>query len=578
MKIRCTKSGRVPAISLNVVALLRKLSRDLSRTVLGHQALVKQEKGKRLVAREDLARCQKLARAKIPSLLEDIEKAAPRDPKTRYRFFGYFAAYLSSIYGHRTGVLTRMRVKEVRAAIGDDEKGYLINVSPGAQDSAQVRHRTDISERGGVRVVPDLDPPPRQDSPDQRVFFFSSLGRGEAKDMARYFRGAWTEMGLKGAPSIMDVRTAVSTLNFVVNRDSEVRANLASFMCHSVDTQDRFYALHRNIQRAQMIRRMFICLAVADPEKELAAAAARAAATTQPREERKGTPSKRAAAINLLAQKVKRKRLVRPREKPEMQGRIGNLAYEMTKTKESQLCPVCGGSFVQLAKRIRNRHAVVNPEERVILNNMATGRVTLPPGPCPMPGCGLRRMHVAKHLKTHHVISRRRLKEELLKLKRAAGIAALAKLRATNPQQPMATTLDLPDPGEGSSTSQRQPCANPSCRALAQHCQGLQEEIQRLGRNEEMQQQQPSSSSSSSSDEETQQQQKPSSSSSSSSDEETQQQQQPSSSSSSSSSDEETQQQQQPATPRQEAKTSSARKRLPFTQGLPQQSSSSFSS
>ncbi|XP_027132018.1 uncharacterized protein LOC113744949 [Larimichthys crocea] len=63
-----------------VIRELRKLSKDLNRTVLGHQALIKQAKGKRLVAREDLARCQALARAKIPSLLEDIEKAAPRDP------------------------------------------------------------------------------------------------------------------------------------------------------------------------------------------------------------------------------------------------------------------------------------------------------------------------------------------------------------------------------------------------------------------------------------------------------------------------------------------------------------------
>ena len=58
-----------------------------------------------------------------------MKAAPPRDPKTRYRFFGYLVAYLSSIYGHRSGVLTRMQVKEVQHAIGDEEKGYLINVS-----------------------------------------------------------------------------------------------------------------------------------------------------------------------------------------------------------------------------------------------------------------------------------------------------------------------------------------------------------------------------------------------------------------------------------------------------------------
>ncbi|KAE8278164.1 hypothetical protein D5F01_LYC23752 [Larimichthys crocea] len=45
-------------------------------------------------------------------------------------------------------------------------------------------------------------------------FFFSSLCRGEAKDLVRYFRMAWAEMGLKGAQSIMDVRTTVSICRF----------------------------------------------------------------------------------------------------------------------------------------------------------------------------------------------------------------------------------------------------------------------------------------------------------------------------------------------------------------------------
>ncbi|TKS65994.1 Muscle M-line assembly protein unc-89 [Collichthys lucidus] len=278
-----------------VIRELRKLSKDLSRTVLGHQALIKQEKGKRLVAREDLARCQELARAKIPSLLEDIEKAAPRDPKTRYRFFGYFAAYLSSIYGHRTGVLTRMRVKEVRAAIGDDTTGYLINV---------LEHKT-VRKFGTAQIYLNAEEYGwcwtwlrlRSRTVPTNRFFFIFPRPGGGQRHGQYFRRAWTEMGLKGAPSIMDVKTAVSTLNFESNRDSEVRTNLASFMCHSVDTQDHFYALHRNIKRAQTIRKLFVCLAVAEPEQAAAAAAgAAAAATTQPRE---GAMRMRASTPNL---------------------------------------------------------------------------------------------------------------------------------------------------------------------------------------------------------------------------------------------------------------------------------------
>ena len=48
---------------------------------------------------------------------------------SRYRFYGYLVAYLVSIYGHRRGVLTSLRVREVKEALGDEQAGYLINVS-----------------------------------------------------------------------------------------------------------------------------------------------------------------------------------------------------------------------------------------------------------------------------------------------------------------------------------------------------------------------------------------------------------------------------------------------------------------
>ena len=48
-------------------------------------------------------------------------------------------------------------------------------------------------------------------------YFFSSLGRGEAKDMVRYVRRAWAEMGLPGAPSLLDIRSAIATYVSITN-------------------------------------------------------------------------------------------------------------------------------------------------------------------------------------------------------------------------------------------------------------------------------------------------------------------------------------------------------------------------
>lgn len=42
-------------------------------------------------------------------------------------------------------------------------------------------------------------------------YFFSSFGKGQAKDMVRYIRMAWAEMGLPGSPTVLDIRSAVAT-------------------------------------------------------------------------------------------------------------------------------------------------------------------------------------------------------------------------------------------------------------------------------------------------------------------------------------------------------------------------------
>ncbi|KAE8280949.1 hypothetical protein D5F01_LYC21521 [Larimichthys crocea] len=148
-----------------------------------------------------------MARVKMPSLLEAIEKALPRDPRRRYRFFGYLAAYLSSIYGHRTGVLTRMHVKEVKEAVGDDERGYLINVMEhkNVRKFGPAQLYLEAEEYGWFRTWLRLR---NRTVPTQLLFIFGPR-RGEGHHPILSM--AWVEMELKGTPSLMDIRTTVST-------------------------------------------------------------------------------------------------------------------------------------------------------------------------------------------------------------------------------------------------------------------------------------------------------------------------------------------------------------------------------
>ncbi|CAL1599010.1 unnamed protein product [Knipowitschia caucasica] len=186
-----------------------KLARDFSRRVTAHQQAVKAKKLDRLISREDLTRCIEACRDVIPTLLDEVEAAPIEDCLSRFRFFGHLAAYLASIYGHRSCVYTNLLAREVREAKGDENAGYLVNVS-----NHKTTHKYGMAQ---IYLTPEeygwctrwlglLN----RGVPSNR-FFFSNNGKGVMKDLKRYMIRAWQEIGLKGEPDFLDIRTAVST-------------------------------------------------------------------------------------------------------------------------------------------------------------------------------------------------------------------------------------------------------------------------------------------------------------------------------------------------------------------------------
>ena len=73
----------------------------------------------------------------------------------------------------------------------------------------------------------------------------------------------------------------------------------------------------------------------------------------------------------------------------------------MTKTKDIGTCPICLKRLQGVAKHLREFHRVHNPKEREILNNMASGRVRLGGGVCPLVPCNTFVLHLEKHLQAH---------------------------------------------------------------------------------------------------------------------------------------------------------------------------------
>ncbi|KAJ8333412.1 hypothetical protein SKAU_G00414200 [Synaphobranchus kaupii] len=208
---------------------------------------------RKVVLRQLAVKASKVSKVVAKDTLQDIKTAPLTHLAVRTRFYGYLAAFLQSLYGHRSGVLTNMTVPEVLQAEGDETIGYVINVNQHKTNrqfgAAQIYLEPDEYE--WMRTWVDL----RKTRAPMNNLFFSMTGMGPAKSLLKFFKQVWAEMGLPGKPTFTDIRTAVATHNHTVN-DPEVRKMVAEYMCHDLTTQNRFYALHHGVREAKT-RRIF---------------------------------------------------------------------------------------------------------------------------------------------------------------------------------------------------------------------------------------------------------------------------------------------------------------------------------
>ncbi|XP_056298488.1 uncharacterized protein LOC130211638 [Pseudoliparis swirei] len=199
------KSCRLRRAQISAITrAVQKALQNLARPIVSHQLKVKAAKMKKTVSRASLRRCQEQARLVIPELLTDYN--------LRDDFYGYFSAFVISIFGHSPGVLTNMTVPEVEAAKQDPllptDTGYVITID---------EHKTN-TDFGGAQIFLTFEEFSwlerwleirKHLSPKNRRVFVTR-GDGPVKNMVRYLQTAWAQMGLPGRPTFTDLRTAVS--------------------------------------------------------------------------------------------------------------------------------------------------------------------------------------------------------------------------------------------------------------------------------------------------------------------------------------------------------------------------------
>ncbi|XP_049334427.1 uncharacterized protein LOC125801674 [Astyanax mexicanus] len=114
-------------------------------------------------------------------------------------------------------------------------------------------------------------------------------------------------------------------------------------------------------------------------------------------------------------------------------------------------CPVCKKMLSSISAHLSTVHHVENVEEKKILIQLANQKVSILTSPCPVPGCGYQKTRLDRHLTNCHRDLSDQARERCIQTaQRIKAITLLRELRASSPNVPMATRLDLAAADESS--------------------------------------------------------------------------------------------------------------------------------
>ncbi|XP_076852287.1 uncharacterized protein LOC143505579 isoform X2 [Brachyhypopomus gauderio] len=247
---------RLKRVSLiNITREIKGIIKKQRRSVVIHEIKVKESKDGRAISKETLLQCRLKARQQIPEILKSLE--GRRSIKLQRSFYGHLTAYLSCIYGHRTGVYQNLQVEEVLQAKHHPEMDvYLINVESHKTNETfgVAQLLLTAEEYGWFRSYIKL----RNGLPGGKIskFFFSNSTPNTCKNLNEYLQHAWQQMKLPGKPKFTDIRSSIAT-HARNELDPKEREMVAHFMCHNTSTANKFYALNLTTIEAAKHRDIF---------------------------------------------------------------------------------------------------------------------------------------------------------------------------------------------------------------------------------------------------------------------------------------------------------------------------------
>ncbi|KAK1875453.1 Upstream activation factor subunit spp27 [Dissostichus eleginoides] len=201
---------------------------------------VKGKKDATIHSIKELQECRRLALVAIPKLLSRLEEQ--HTTTDQCNLFGYVAAYLASLYGHRLGVFLNMTDVQVSQAVhGPEKNDYLLKMED---------HKTNESFGTAKMLLSDQEYGWLMD--------IIHLKTNPDKNLTKYVKRVWSEMHLEGEATFTSLRSAVAT--FARDRhgeDSQDRKSMARLMCHDTATSDKFYTMDLTMEQARKGRLLF---------------------------------------------------------------------------------------------------------------------------------------------------------------------------------------------------------------------------------------------------------------------------------------------------------------------------------
>ncbi|KAM9463326.1 uncharacterized protein ACWYII_009071 [Salvelinus alpinus] len=228
-----------------------KMDRSSRQSQATHKAQFRRRCRDEVLSAADLNRFVELSNRSIPDVLSRLEVRATSSDRRR------FAALMSS----RLAIFNGTRRSPVTMFSESDFTE--VSLESGVYQMCVASHKTN-SSFGECRIVlsqeeytwlkqfHEIRPHLSGITPDTTLFFFTSCGKPYL-NLCAFVGKIFAEFGIGSKVTFGTIRRSIATLNF--NHGSVTdRGTVADHMCHSLETQSRYYRYHNLPRNASQAR------------------------------------------------------------------------------------------------------------------------------------------------------------------------------------------------------------------------------------------------------------------------------------------------------------------------------------